>query len=202
MSTESIDTAIQALHEWATSPAGTFTCSAAKDDAAERLRVPSPEAGSVPEWKIPSSLAHALTQFSSAHISWDEYGEFNLLNAEGMREYNEILYPAGVSFGTNEPELSTNHLVAFASGGDEESAFCFDVTKPGPDGEYPVYYNHQDSARWRILETGEWHDAANSVPDFASFTEWLTWLADNLTRGVEPAGLSPTAFEEMPGRSR
>lgn len=202
---KTIDAAIGVLQEWAdSSPDREFSCTSPKADTKKRLKAPSPEAGSIPAWKIPPSLAYALTCFSSAHISWGEssgHEEFIILNAEGMREYNGILYPSGISFGADEPELSNNHLVPFASGGDEESAFCFDVTQPGADGEYPVYYNHQDKARWRILESGEWHDPANAVPDFANFGEWFKWVADALSGGTEPANSYPSAFEEMPGRS-
>jgi hypothetical protein len=34
----------------------------------------------------------------------------------------------------------------FASGGDEECAFCFDVTQDRGDGEYPVYFYAEPSA--------------------------------------------------------
>ena len=203
---QQIDDALEALHAWAEDKPTNiyFDYDDPKDDLSERLQAPQPEAGVIPDWEIPPALTYALTIFSSAHISWGDssgHEEFIILNAPGMRKYNKLLYVSGVSRGADGPELTCNHLVAFASGGDEESAFCFDVTQRRPDGEYPVYYSHQDEARWRILETGEWEDPKNAIPDFATFGEWLAWVANNLSNGVEPANSRPSAYEKMPGRS-
>jgi hypothetical protein len=90
----------------------------------------------------------------------------------------------------------------FASGGDEECAFCFDVTQDRGDGEYPVYFCHQDHPRARIHDTSEWDDPDDATPEFANFAEWLTWIAKPLASGQEPANSTPTTFEEMPGRQR
>ena len=97
-------------------------------------------------------------------------------------------------------ELSTNHLVAFASGGNDQCAFCFDVTQRGADREYPVYDHYQDEPRARVRASGEWEDPADATPDFPSFAAWLVWVAEVLDQGGEPVGSWPGAFRQMPGR--
>ncbi len=174
------------------------------DDADARLAAPEPLFGEVPEWSLPPSLKEALEHFSSATISWGPslgHEEFVILPPGDIADYSEIIYlPEGVSRGADGPELSTNHLVAFASGGNDECAFCFDVTQKGDDGEYPVYYHHQDEPRARIRATGEWEDPADATPDFPSFAAWLAWVAEVLDQGGEPVSSYPGAFHQMPGR--
>src|SRR5262249_5504777 len=91
--------------------------------------------------------------------------------------------PKDVSYDPGQT-ISTNHLVPFASAGDDECAFCFDVLAPAKDGEYPVYYHHQDEPRARYQAGGEWVEDAG--PDFANFRVWLAWIADELTLGHAP----------------
>jgi hypothetical protein len=61
-----------------------------------------------------------------------------------------------------------------------------DVSQPGKDGEYPVYYHHQDAPRARIRATGAWEDEADSAPDFASFGDWLEALSVALVAEAKP----------------
>ena len=196
---------IERLKAWAERSEGhRFVIEPPADDRAARRTAPEPHFGSVPEWSLPPSLAEALERFSSATISWGPstgHEEFVILTPEGMSEYGEIVYlPEGIARGADGPELSTNHLVPFASGGNDECAFCFDVTQKGQGGESPVYFNHQDEPRARIRETGAWEDPADATPDFPSFAAWLAWVADVLDQGGEPAGSYPGAFHQMPGR--
>ncbi len=196
---------IDRLRAWAGRSGGHhFETQPPAGDAEERIRAPEPHFGSIPEWSLPPSLAAALEHFSSATISWGPslgHEEFVILTPGAMREYGEIVYlPEGVSRGADGPELSTNHLVPFASGGNDECAFCFDVTQKDEDGEYAVYYHHQDEPRARIRASGEWEDRADATPDFPSFAAWLAWVAETLDQGGEPASSYPGAFHQMPGR--
>lgn len=196
---------IEALNAWAErSEAHRFEMSEPADDLADRRAAPRPHFGDVPAWEPPPSLRAALERFSTATISWGPstgHEEFVILPPAGIRDYNAVVYlPEGIRRGADGPELSTNHLVAFASGGNDECAFCFDVTQRGEDGEYPVYYHHQDEPRARIRASGEWEDPADATPDFPSFAAWLAWVVEILDQGGEPASSYPGAFHQMPGR--
>jgi len=196
---------IERLKAWAErSEAHRFSHQPPLQDTEARLGAPEPHFGSVPSWALPPSYAEALALLSSATISWGPsigHEEFVLLTPDEIREYGEIVYlPEGISRGADGPDLSTNHLVPFASGGNDECAFCFDVTQRGEDGEYPVYYNHQDAPRARIRATGAWEDPADATPDFPSFGAWLAWVTDVLDQGGEPESSYPGAYHQMPGR--
>ncbi len=198
--------AIDKLQQWAKrGDQNHFECAPPADDAAERLQAPTPEHGAVPAWQLPPSLVEALALFSSATIKWGPdlgHDEFVVFDPSGMEEWSGIVYlPEGVARGADGPELSTNHLVPFASAGDDECAFCFDVSVAAPGGEYPVYFHHQDHARAKIAETGEWEDPDDATADFPSFAAWLMWVATTLDAGAEPESSYPTAFHNMPGRS-
>lgn len=196
---------IERLKTWAErSQNHRFEIRKAARDLNARHRAPKPFCDAVPEWAVPPSLREALGHFSSAAISWGPslgHEEFVILSPRGIARYNNIVYlPDGVSRGADAPELSTNHLVAFASGGNDECAFCFDVTQKGANGEYPVYYHHQDEPRARLRESGKWEDPADVTPDFPSFAAWLAWVADTLDQGKLPVSSYPGAFHQMPGR--
>lgn len=200
-----VEASIERLKAWAErSENHRFELAPPTEDREARLAAPEPLFGTVPEWSLPPSLRAALAHFSSATISWGPsvgHEEFVILTPEGMSEWGEIVYlPEGIARGADGPELSTNHLVPFASGGNDECAFCFDVTQPNEDGEYPVYYHHQDEPRARVRESGDWEDPADATPDFPSFAAWLAWVADTLDQGGEPASSYPGAFHQMPGR--
>ena len=86
--------------------------------------------------------------------------------------------------------LSTNHLVGFAlADADGEAVWCFDVTRPDADGEYPVYYHHADDqeGRARYVEGGDWEEPADSTPDFPTFASWLDAMAGAFTTPEPPS---------------
>ncbi|MCK8500116.1 SMI1/KNR4 family protein [Myxococcus sp. MISCRS1] len=112
---------------------------------------------------------------------------FWLYDAEDIASANEDLVhlPEGVSIEEGV-DLSTNHLVGFAEAGGE-AVWCFDVSKPGPNGEYPIYYHHQDQPRARVLATGAWHNPEDATPDFESFPQWLETMTAALTAPKPPS---------------
>ncbi|MFG2000921.1 hypothetical protein ACGFNU_17420 [Spirillospora sp. NPDC048911] len=65
--------------------------------------------------------------------------------------------------------------------------WCFDVTQPNADGEYAVYYHHQDEPRARYLEGGAWEDPGDAEPDFVSFAAWLTTMTAAFTAAAPPS---------------
>ena len=159
------------------------------DDEAERKTAPQPEWGTV-TWELPPSYRAFVRLHSSLGVRWGEHtghDEYVILDPAGITDTSCIVYmPEDVS---REPDqyLSTNHLVPFASGRDDECAWCFDVSQRGADGEYPVYWHHQDEPVARYQRDGSWEDPAqNEVPEFASFGAWLIWLADTLDAGQIP----------------
>ncbi|MBH0780524.1 SMI1/KNR4 family protein [Nocardia bovistercoris] len=156
-----------------------------------RETLPAPHFGTV-AWSVPPSYRALLAEHNRLccqrgdddrmceFVLVDE-GEFVGLNAELVH------MPEGVS---REPGryLSTNHLVGFAEAG-YEAVWCFDVSQPGEDGEYPVYYHHQDEPRARYLADGAWEEQADSVPDFPSFAAWFEAMAAAFTSEQPPAWL-------------
>jgi hypothetical protein len=191
------------LAAWA-EQGGSLEGAAAADDATERIKAPQPEWGTV-AWKLPPSYRQFLAHHSRLAIKWGEnlgHDEFVILDPDEIGETGGVVYmPADVSRDEGV-YLSTNHLVPFASGGNDECAFCFDVTRPSPDGEYPVYFHHQDEPRARLKDGGAWEDPENATPDFPSFAAWLAWVADGLSAGTELAHSFPSAFHQMPGRAK
>ncbi|MGY0232014.1 hypothetical protein [Longispora urticae] len=83
--------------------------------------------------------------------------------------------------------LSTNHLVGFAGAGGE-AVWCFDVTRPDENGEYPVYLHHQDDqeGRTRFVDSGEWEFPESAGPDFPSFAAWFTTMTRALVAPEPP----------------
>jgi len=153
-----------------------------------------PEFGSV-TWSAPPSYRALLAD----HNHFACYREFDgraqqfvLVDEEGIIDLNADLVhlPEGVS---REPGqyLSTNHLVGFAEAGDE-AAWCFDVTAADHNGEYPVYYHHQDEPRARYADGGAWENPVDAVPDFPSFHVWFETIAAAFT-ATEP----PPWFHEL-----
>ncbi|MFQ6392535.1 hypothetical protein ACLMAJ_03700 [Nocardia sp. KC 131] len=66
--------------------------------------------------------------------------------------------------------------------------WCFDVAQSGGDGEYPVYYHHQDEPSARYLADGAWEEQADAVPDFPSFAAWFEAMAAAFTSGQPRPG--------------
>lgn len=142
------------------------------------------------EWTPPRDYAAVLGAwgaFSATRSidSDDQRVGIELLDDDEIVEVNEGLVhmPEDVSRG-DDRYLSTNHLVGFALA-HGEAVWCFDVTQ-GQDGNYPVYYHHQDEPRARYAATGEWEEPEYSAPDFDSFAHWLATMVVGLT-DAEPA---------------
>ncbi|MFG3056652.1 hypothetical protein ACGFZP_37645 [Kitasatospora sp. NPDC048239] len=118
--------------------------------------------------------------------------EFVIVGNDDIVDLNSDLVhmPEGVDRGDGR-RLSTNHLVGFAlADASGEAVWCFDVTQPDADGEYPVYHYHQDADRGiRYLENGDWENPADTTPDFPSFTAWLDAMAQAFTATEPPAWL-------------
>ncbi len=200
--TTRIAAALGGLRAWAASGAGTVDEARPKNDAKARLRAPDPEWGKV-VWALPPSYTAFLAHASRFAIRWGEaegHDEFVVLGPGEMADTGGIVYmPEDVSRDEGV-YLSTNHLVPFASAGNDECAFCFDITQASASGEYPVYFHHQDEPRARIKSTGKWEDPQSATPDFPDFTAWLEWVTAELTAGRELPHSYPSAFHNMPGR--
>lgn len=157
--------------------------------ARETLLVP--HFGSV-TWSVPPSYRALLAEhnrLACRREMGDRECEFVLVDEMELVDVNaeSVHMPEGVD---REPGryLSTNHLVGFAEAG-YEAVWCFDVTQPGADGEYPVYYHHQDEPRARYLEDDAWEEDADAVPDFPSFAAWFETIAAAFTTGQPPQWL-------------
>jgi len=149
-----------------------------------------PHFGSI-EWEPPDSYRAALARWGAfaAHRlvpAIDMKQGFDLLDADTIGAVNADLVhlPEGTSFD-GSTLVTTNHLVGFAEAG-HEAVWCFDVSG---DGEYPVYYHHQDEPRARVLATGKWVDPDDARPDFRSFAEWLETMTAALTAPEPPRWL-------------
>ncbi len=138
-------------------------------------------------WQLPPSYREFIARHSRLQAKWGNtvgHGEVIGLDPKELRATSSIVYmPKDVAYVEGE-YISTNHLVPFASAGDDECAFCFDVTRPPTDGEYPVYYHHQDQPRTRDQADGKWVD--NAKPNFVNFRVWLAWLAPEHDAGRIP----------------
>ncbi|MDI2130600.1 hypothetical protein [Yinghuangia seranimata] len=150
-----------------------------------------PHFGSV-AWSVPPSYRAVLAEHNRLRCCReddDSEREFVLVDEKELVELNaELVHmPEGVA---REPgrDLSTNHLVGFAEAG-YEAVWCFDVSQPGADGEYPVYYHHQDEPRARYLADGAWEEEADAAPDFPSFAAWFEAMAAAFTAEQPPAWL-------------
>lgn len=179
---------------------GTLEAAPPASDAGARHEAPHPRWGLI-MWALPGSYRELLREHSRLAIRWGD-GEFVILSPDEIRDISQVVYMPATVFRDDGKYLSTNHLVPFASAGNDECAFCFDVTQPGVDGEYPVYFHHHNEPRARYRDSGEWEDATSATPDFANFSAWLAWVAGELAAGRAPQGSDPTAFYNMPGRKR
>ncbi|MFI9332119.1 SMI1/KNR4 family protein [Kitasatospora sp. NPDC052868] len=167
---------------------------ASRDAVRARETLLEPHFGTV-AWSVPPSYRALLAEHNRLHCRREEDDrerEFVLVDEGELVGLNaELVHmPEGVG---REPGryLSTNHLVGFAEAG-YEAVWCFDVAQPGGDGEYPVYYHHQDEPRARCLADGAWEVKADAVPDFPSFTAWFEAMAAAFTSARPPAW-----FDEM-----
>ncbi|MER7708780.1 hypothetical protein ABTX81_38630 [Kitasatospora sp. NPDC097605] len=167
---------------------------ASPDAVRARETLSAPHVGTL-VWSVPPGYRALLAEhnrLSCRRETDDGEREFVLVDEAESADLNADLVhlPEGVG---REPgrDLSTSHLVGFAEAG-YEAVWCFDVTRPGADGEYPVYYHHQDEPRARHLADGSWEDRADAVPDFPSFTAWLEAMA-----GAFTAPRPPAWFEEL-----
>lgn len=109
-----------------------------------------------------------------------------MLGPDEIQSVNQDLVhlPEGVSRGA--ASLTTNHLVGFATSGDE-GVWCFDVSQADANGNYPVYYHHQDEPRVRTLPSLAWENEDDAQPDFQNFTHWLSTMVDALCAPELPA---------------
>lgn len=167
---------------------------ASRDAVRARETSLAPHFGTV-AWSVPPSYRALLAEHNRLRChrqEEDREHEFVLVDEEELVDLNADLVhlPEGVSRDPGQ-YLSTNHLVGFAEAG-YEAVWCFDVTQPGADGEYPVYYHHQDEPRARYLADGAWEEQADATPDFPSFTAWFEAMARAFTAAQPPAW-----FDEM-----
>jgi hypothetical protein len=141
------------------------------DDAVHRGSIIEPHFGSI-QWQIPPSYGAFLLAASALKCTDDNDRGLIVFDSTEMIATNTDLVhlPEGVHRGDGNA-LSTNHLIGFASAGDE-AVWCFDIESPNADGEYPIYYHHQDEPRTKVLATGQWEDPR--TPEFASFEAWFT----------------------------
>ncbi|MFE7562196.1 hypothetical protein [Kitasatospora sp. NPDC057500] len=152
---------------------------ASQEAVRARETLPAPHAGTV-AWSVPPGYRALLAEhnrLSCRREEDDRECEFVLVDETELAALNaELVHlPEGVC---REPGryLTTDHLVGFAEAG-YEAVWCFDVSRPGADGEYPVYYHHQDEPRARRLADGAWDERADAVPDFPSFAAWFGAMA-------------------------
>ncbi|WP_040810723.1 SMI1/KNR4 family protein [Nocardia concava] len=152
-----------------------------------RERLVEPYFGAV-AWAVPPSYRELLAEHNRLRcLREEDEREFVLVDEAELLGLNaELVHlPEGVE---REPgrQLSTNHLVGFAEAG-YEAVWCFDVTQANSDGEYPVYYHHQDEPRARYVADDAWEEQADAVPDFPSFSAWFEAMAAAFTAAEPPA---------------
>jgi hypothetical protein len=134
-------------------------------------------------WAAPQSHGALLAMYNSIACRREFAGaelRFVVVDEEGFDELNRNL----VHRVDNE-ELSTYHLVGFAEAG-EHAAWCFDITAPDENGEYPIYYFHRDEPRARHRTTGDWENPADATPDFPTFEAWFEAMTDAFTAAQPP----------------
>ncbi|UUU29143.1 SMI1/KNR4 family protein [Streptomyces sp. CA-210063] len=151
--------------------AGTVTITASGPASADAVRRREtglkPHFGTI-NWAAPPGYRALLAE----HNAFTCRGEFGhdivIVGDEDMVALNAniVHMPEHTDTGGDGRRLSTNHLVGFADSG-AEAVWCFDVTQPDADGEYPVYLREQGEERARYVESGDWEVPADSAPDFA-----------------------------------
>ncbi|MFF0863378.1 hypothetical protein ACFYUV_16585 [Nonomuraea sp. NPDC003560] len=193
----SIHESLAILHRAAES--GTVIITASEPASAEAVRNREtglkPHFGTV-DWTAPPSYRAFLAEHNTfackrRDVSSNEYIEFVVVGDDAIVELNSDLVhmPEGVDRGDGR-WLSTNHLVGFAlADADNEAVWCFDVTRPDADGEYPVYHHHYDDqeGRARYVEDGSWEELADSIPDFPTFAAWLDAMTTAFTAPEPPS---------------
>jgi hypothetical protein len=175
-------------------------------DAACRARETGlePHFGTV-TWTVPPAYRAFLAEhnrLSCERETHDFRQEFVVVDEEEIVALNADLVhlPEQVSRDPGR-YLSTNHLVGFAEAG-HEAVWCFDVTQPNADGEYPVYYHHQDEPRARYVDGGAWEDPSDAAPDFVSFSAWLTTMTAAFTAVEPPSWMAELGSPTMVWRAR
>jgi hypothetical protein len=153
-------------------------------DAADRISCIEPHFGSL-QWQVPPSYGAFLAVASALKCIDDSGRGLVVFDAAEMTETNADLVhlPGGVDRGDGIA-LSTNHLVGFASAR-HEAVWCFDISSPDAQGEYPIYYHHQDAPRTKVLSTGQWEAAR--APEFTGFGAWLAAHVEALCSTQKPA---------------
>jgi hypothetical protein len=157
-------------------------------------------------WTLPPSYRAFLAahnRLACRREDADGFGsEFTVVDDEEIVALNADLVhlPEHVSRDPGR-YLSTNHLAGFAEAG-HEAVWCFDISRPGADGEYPVYYHHQDEPRARYVDGGAWEDPTDDEPDFASFAVWLTSMTAAFTATQPPPWVQELGSPAMVWQAR
>ncbi|MGI5163645.1 SMI1/KNR4 family protein [Spirillospora sp. CA-253888] len=156
-------------------------------------------------WTLPPSYRAFLAEhnrLSCVREVGDLHVEFVVVDEEEIVALNADLVhmPEHVSRDAGR-YLSTNHLVGFAEAGGE-AVWCFDVTRPNADGEYPVYYHHQDEPRARYVEGGAWEEPDDAEPDFVSFAAWVATMTAAFTATTPPSWMVELGSPAMVWQAR
>jgi hypothetical protein len=139
----------------------------------------------------PPSYRAFLKKHGGVYVTGGEFhpDAFAILGPADIRTdtHDLVHVPRGVEWETEAGDpctITTNHLVAFASAGDSEARWCFCTDAPGPDGELPVYYHHQDEPRCaKNAKTGAWINPTAKKPAYRSFVEWLRAYVEAFCEG-------------------
>ncbi|MET9662737.1 SMI1/KNR4 family protein [Streptomyces sp. NPDC006510] len=151
-----------------------------------------PHVGTV-NWTAPPSYRAFLASHNALTCQREVDGfwmEFDIVDDEAMVELNADLVHLPEDVGRGDGRLlSTNHLVGFAADGGGEAVWCFDVTRPDVDGEYPVHYHHQDAPAGlaRFVDGGAWEFPDEASPAFPSFAAWLSTMTAAFTAPKPPS---------------
>jgi hypothetical protein len=138
-------------------------------------------------WTAPPSYGALLAVHNSICCHRD-YGHSSAIRRRRRKGFEAL--NRNLVHGTKDTELSTDHLVGFAEAG-EDAAWCFDITAPDENGEYPIYYFHREEQRARHRNTGTWGNPADATPDFPTFQAWFEAMTDAFTAAQPPNWFSP-----------
>ena len=152
------------------------------------------------DYPIPPSYRAFLKSYGGVYVEGGGFhpDTFAILGPKDVQnDTRELVHvPKGVEWENelDQPvKITTNHLVAFASAGDSEGRWCFAVDLPGPDGELPVFFHHQDDPRSaRNAKNGEWLYASGAKPAYPDFVSWLRDYVDELCADARRSG--PAAY--------